>query len=463
MRWDVMAICFVLIASACGEGSGPAGAGGGAVESEDPTEGPESPGQGSPSAGEEPPGDEEPPGEGEPPGGGELPGDAPPGEEPPHDEESPGEEPPGDEEPPCEPVCGERQCGLDPVCGTESCGECEEGEVCDDGACLCAGEACAEGCCGEGEVCLWDGACCAPDCGGRECGDDGCGGSCGPGCSAGELCAWESGSCVTSCACDFDVGFCEPDAPDSFTACGCDPDCAPSPGGGWPCTGDGYCDVWCPIDSDPDCYCSCDYNGYCEAAEYGSTATCMCDEACEPHESACSDDGHCDSWCPAGADPDCGLDPCRARAVRIGRRYGEELLLEGSFAAPDPAEGALWALLSRGAAEGTGQLVVGIGAEHVECIDRLEVRFFGYDDSGSGEAAAVTLFNWETYGSDPLPGAVAGAASGEYSGETSDPGPYLLCGTGLRPRCFVHAELTAPAAARTHIGWVEAWAHVSPR
>jgi len=35
----------------------------------------------------------------------------------------------------CAPDCGNRVCGPDPVCGA-SCGSCEQGEVCQDGACL---------------------------------------------------------------------------------------------------------------------------------------------------------------------------------------------------------------------------------------------------------------------------------------------------------------------------------------
>jgi len=71
----------------------------------------------------------------------------------------------------CTPACGERECGPDPRCGS-SCGECI-------------------GCFGEIDpsLCMEDGSCamvCCPDCSGRECGGDGCGGVCGtcdPGCS----------------------------------------------------------------------------------------------------------------------------------------------------------------------------------------------------------------------------------------------------------------------------------------
>ncbi|MGM0576650.1 MAG: hypothetical protein ACQEXJ_13055 [Myxococcota bacterium] len=136
----------------------------------------------------------------------------------------------------CKPDCGGLVCGPD-GCGGD-CGICDEGEVCDGGQCECApdcdGNACGpDGCggecgaCGSGEICTGgqcepettvtgcDGYCgsqspagcscdeacfeagdccedvcevcgdlagcttCEPQCDGKECGDDGCGGTCG--------------------------------------------------------------------------------------------------------------------------------------------------------------------------------------------------------------------------------------------------------------------------------------------
>ncbi|MBM4356218.1 MAG: hypothetical protein FJ109_20920, partial [Deltaproteobacteria bacterium] len=48
------------------------------------------------------------------------------------------------------------------------------------------------GLCGEGESCFQN-ACCIPDCVGKSCGDDGCGGSCGP-CEPWQMC--QAGECV---------------------------------------------------------------------------------------------------------------------------------------------------------------------------------------------------------------------------------------------------------------------------
>ena len=66
-----------------------------------------------------------------------------------------------------------------------------EGKNCGDDTC---GGVC--GTCGAGEVCNAGGVCeCAPDCTGKVCGDDGCGGSCGDcavneSCDAGGQCQW---------------------------------------------------------------------------------------------------------------------------------------------------------------------------------------------------------------------------------------------------------------------------------
>jgi len=72
----------------------------------------------------------------------------------------------------CVPSCTGRECGGN-GCGG-SCGTCPAGEHCNaSGQCRCT-----------------------RDCGGRECGDDGCGGSCGD-CGADYAC--DSGSCVLVC------------------------------------------------------------------------------------------------------------------------------------------------------------------------------------------------------------------------------------------------------------------------
>ena len=76
----------------------------------------------------------------------------------------------------CQPDCGERDCGLDPVCQT-SCGSCLESQTCSP-----------LGVCEE----------CIPDCTGKCCGSDGCGGDCPDNCAvSGETCN------STTCECEF--------------------------------------------------------------------------------------------------------------------------------------------------------------------------------------------------------------------------------------------------------------------
>jgi hypothetical protein len=77
-----------------------------------------------------------------------------------------------DASPACEPDCDRRQCGDD-GCGG-SCGTCPAGT-----ACAPAG------------ICV-----CVPECGARTCGGDGCGASCGT-CAADETC--DDGTCRRNC------------------------------------------------------------------------------------------------------------------------------------------------------------------------------------------------------------------------------------------------------------------------
>jgi hypothetical protein len=90
----------------------------------------------------------------------------------------------------CTPDCTNKNCGSD-GCGG-SCGSCVDNQICKDGVCKCLYEVCNSVCCGFEEVCFQN-KCCLPDCGGKECGFDGCGGSCGN-CQNGERC--EGGICV---------------------------------------------------------------------------------------------------------------------------------------------------------------------------------------------------------------------------------------------------------------------------
>ena len=74
-----------------------------------------------------------------------------------------------------------------------------EGKECGDDGC---GESCGE-CVGNQDLCVEGSCICMPDCAGSECGDDGCGGSCGS-CSLDENC--QQGTCVTKGFVRIDAG-----------------------------------------------------------------------------------------------------------------------------------------------------------------------------------------------------------------------------------------------------------------
>jgi hypothetical protein len=78
----------------------------------------------------------------------------------------------------CQAGCGGKTCGQD-ACGN-SCGFCGTGQACNS----------QTGQCGA----------CTPNCNGKQCGDDGCGGSCGT-CSAGSSCdpSGHCGACTPTC------------------------------------------------------------------------------------------------------------------------------------------------------------------------------------------------------------------------------------------------------------------------
>jgi len=97
------------------------------------------------------------------------------------------------------------------VCVICSC----EGKQCGDDGC---GASCGK--CPPFHVCQEDGACvCVPACGGSTCGDDGCGGECGQ-CAPGTKCLFAE--CKPGCDLDADcavgeecaAGYCQPDVPD---------------------------------------------------------------------------------------------------------------------------------------------------------------------------------------------------------------------------------------------------------
>ncbi len=147
---------------------------------------------------------------------------------------------------PCTPNCWGKVCGDDGCGGT--CGHCytTEGAL-DDGLCQ-------DGKCG-----------CSPSCAGKQCGPDGCGGTCGV-CSGGKICT---------------NGVCQG---------GCQPNCA-----GLECGGDG-CGGQCGTCAGTD---SCQ-NGKCVAPDPGDCGVCAAGLSCgadEANPSWCSGSG-----CASGLD-----------------------------------------------------------------------------------------------------------------------------------------------------------------
>jgi hypothetical protein len=101
---------------------------------------------------------------------------------------------------------GDPGCQRDADCADQPC----ETKACTNGRCVyqpvidgpspndeCAGHCCEGLCCGPGaDQCNPLGLCCAPNCAGRACGPDGCGGDGGCGtCPTGETCDEDSGQC----------------------------------------------------------------------------------------------------------------------------------------------------------------------------------------------------------------------------------------------------------------------------
>ena len=178
---------------------------------------------------------------------------------------TPSDEGPDGACPACAPTCGERECGPDGCGGT--CGECPVGRRCT-----------ASGLCGP----------CSPECESRVCGSDGCGGTCGecasprtcgvtgrcdgpcsPLCEGRECgpdgCGGVCGGCVVGEVCEEEAGRCDP----------CEPRCDSTA-----CVADG-CGGVCGGD--------CQSGMACFAA--GATPACVA--PCSPEAALCADGSVC--------------------------------------------------------------------------------------------------------------------------------------------------------------------------
>ncbi len=152
---------------------------------------------------------------------------------------------------------------------------------------------------------------CVPRCSGRECGPDGCGGRCLPGCIPGDVCDEDTGhcECVPSC----EGRECGPDG------CGgaCPPGC-----GEWQICHDGKCELLCEESSCWGNPCSgvsrCEDGSRCVPIPPFEDEGSICSPPCRddmdcpdiaPGHERCSPEG-CIIDCESSADCPCGLE-CR--------------------------------------------------------------------------------------------------------------------------------------------------------
>jgi len=177
----------------------------------------------------------------------------------------------------CTPECTDKNCGPD-GCGGNCAPGCGDDQACVGGVCECTGLECGGACCGGGEVCFAD-ACCAPDCTGRVCGTDGCGDSCG--------------TCPGSLSCDADG------------QCGCE--------AGLIACGSECVNPQSDVDHCGDCDTSCTAPQVCASgscADTCGTGQTDCDGSCADLDSDPAHCGDCDTTCSPGAGCESGQCTC---------------------------------------------------------------------------------------------------------------------------------------------------------
>ena len=198
----------------------------------------------------------------------------------------------------CTPNCTGKDCGDD-GCGG-SCGKCPDGSTCQAGKCSQNP--------------------CTPSCGSKECGDDGCGGSCGT-CPGGWFC--DSGHCNTACSpactgkecgddgCGGTCGTCPAGkkcVAGKCSADACTPSCANKKCGDDGCGGSCGACAAAQQCKDGQCVAVCQPN--CAAKECGDDGCGGSCGACPPAFS-CDPSGTCKQGCTADcAGKECGDDGC---------------------------------------------------------------------------------------------------------------------------------------------------------
>ena len=204
----------------------------------------------------------------------------------------------------CTPNCAGKQCGND-GCGG-SCGQCAMGMYCDGNSFTCLNGSCT------------------PNCAGKQCGGDGCGGTCGQ-CGPGEMCDTTDGTCFSDQPCTPTCGDaqCGNDSCGNFNGCGSCPlgmDCY-----------DGVCMEGC--DPAANCYgkeCGPDGCG-------GECGTCLLPGySCQ--DGYCTTGATCQPACdgkqcgPDGCDGSCGECPAGAQCNETGTCVDEN----GQIVEPTP-------------------------------------------------------------------------------------------------------------------------------
>ena len=278
----------------------------------------------------------------------------------------------------CVPSCVGKQCGSDGCGGT--CGQCLPGQICNPITAVCIG--------------------CSPDCNGKQCGNDGCGGSCGN-CPGGQVC---TNSVCTVCTPDCAGKQCGDN--------GCGGSCGGCPAGQDCVDGSCYQGPSCndfvknQDESDVDCGGSCP-----EKCLFGQD----CKKPTDCKSNVC-DGGKCGTpeTCinlqqdPGETDVDCGGNDCPGCANgKYCMEHGDCLSLNCSFGVcekPDCNDGSL----------NQDETDVDCGGSCPPCPDGLVCK-----DGGDCESGRCTS-NQCTSCSD-----------GQMNGPESD----LDCGGGECPKC----------------------------
>ncbi|MCO4762117.1 MAG: hypothetical protein KC502_11470 [Myxococcales bacterium] len=237
----------------------------------------------------------------------------------------------------CTPDCAGKACGADGCGGT--CGSCQSPLVCGNGTCVAeAGKSCAShcgyqtqggcwcdaGCKKRGDCCADIGLCmCTPDCKGKTCGPDGCGGLCG-GCSDKSKPYCDGGTCTATCKPQCTGKSCGPD--------GCGGSCGTC-GKGQPCNDLGTCvpELWSCAPhlygtggQSSTCDCSCGSPDP-DCKGVGPTVGCPGSAACATGKAVCDA-----TWCVRQGD-------CKSPAWCVGAYPTAGNTLRGVCAPPNPA------------------------------------------------------------------------------------------------------------------------------